>query len=197
MVMGIVAVPAMAESDVVMNIDKVLWVGQGYNYVYVDGLPDDAEIVSVKSTEPGVLKVRYEAGDTGFEVKPLKAGKTTLKYTYRLNGKKTTIKQAVRVKKYPNAIASLTVNGKSVSFKKNKFRYIVSKFTKRAVTIKVKAAKGWKVKGMYTDLEYIGYSKIKNGKTFKLHKKGRGDAWIDLVNSKNQVFTYWIEINRV
>jgi len=198
LVLAVAALPAMAESDVVLNIDKILWIGQGYVSVYVDNLDYGAQIVSVKSTSPSVLKVRYEEDDPYyFDVKPLKAGKSTLKFTYKLNGKKTTVKKTITVKKYPNAIASLTVNGTKVSFKKNRFTYTVSKFKKRAVTIKVKPAKGWKIKGMYTDLEYIGYREIKNGQTFKLDKEGRGDAWIELVNSKNQIFRYWIEINRV
>ena len=94
-------------------------------------------------------------------------------------------------------ITSLKVNGKTVKLKKNKFTYTVSKFKKTSAIIKVKASKGWKVKGVYADIEYVGYKKLKNGKSFKIPKDGRASVWIDLVNGKKQLFTYRIEINRI
>ncbi|MBQ3424292.1 MAG: hypothetical protein IJH38_03740 [Clostridia bacterium] len=188
--------PAMAEEKVALSVNELLWVGQGYVDVYVDDPYDDAEFISVKSSNSKVLRVKHVKGELSFSVKPLKQGKSTIQFVYKRNGRKFIVKKTIRVKKYPNAIASLKINGETILLKDHKCSYTVSKFRKTSATVKVKPAKGWKVKGMYADLEYIGYKEIKNGKAFKLHKKGRGEVWFDLINEQNQVFTYTIEINR-
>ena len=194
----IAAVPAVAEADVVMDTDKVYWIGQGFTYVYVDDPSYSAQFVKVESTNPKVLKVKHGEDDgLCFYLKPVKAGRSTLELTYELDGRQATLKKTVQVKKYPSPITSLKVNGKTVKLKKNKFTYTVSKFKKTSAIIKVKASKGWKVKGVYADIEYVGYKKLKNGKSFKIPKDGRASVWIDLVNGKKQLFTYRIEINRI
>ncbi len=131
----------------------------------------EGKVTSIVSSNKAVVKVNkgtaYDERGKKFTLFTLdykKAGtaKLTIKYT-RPGGKKATLKKTLVVKKYPNMIKSLKVNGKSVTISKNKFRYSVKSYKKTSAKIKLTAKSGWKVKEVTGD--YYGksykYSELK------------------------------------
>ena len=133
------------------------------NYNDESGEPLDAKVTSVKSSNSKVIKVRKNKydGDTWFSADFKKVGKSTLTIKYKKpDGSSSTMKKTITVKKYPNQIKSLKVNGKKVKISENKYGFYVEKCKKTSVKVKVSLKKGWKVD------EYVTASACnsKNGK---------------------------------
>ena len=145
-----------------------VYVGVGY-YDSENDKSYEGKITSVTSSNKKVVKVikdtyLNEKGKKAaiYHLKYVKAGtaEITVKYT-RPNGKKAVIKKTLQIKKYPNMIKSLKVNGKTVKVSKNKFQYSVTKVKKKtSAKIKMATRNGWKVREVTAD--YYG-----KGKTYK------------------------------
>ena len=108
---------------------------------------ETAKVTSVTSSDKSIVKPKKKkSGDTTFyQIKPLKKGTAKITVKFKTSsGKKQSLTKKITVKKYPNQIKSLTVNGKSVDVSKNKYTYN-KKFTGKKAKIGIKVKKGWTV----------------------------------------------------
>ena len=162
------------------------------NEVYVevgsydqDGNYAWGDITSVKSSKKSVVKsISYPGTDENgksikvYYLKFVKAGtaKVTVKFK-KPDGSKGSLTKTIKVKKYPNQLKSLKVNGKKVKTSKGDKRYIyfADKFKKSKVTVKMSLKKGWKVSSVSG---YAFNSKSGKNKDIKIKKsvikKGTG-----------------------
>ncbi|MBQ6440345.1 MAG: hypothetical protein IJJ06_09525 [Mogibacterium sp.] len=131
---------------------KDAYLGVGY-YDSAKDKSYDGKLTSVTSSNTSVVSVsKLSAYDEKgkkikiFRLNYKKAGtaKLTVKYT-RPNGKKATITKTLVIKKYPNMIKSLKVNGKTVKISKNKLRYTVKAFKNTSAAIKMATKNGWRI----------------------------------------------------
>lgn len=140
-------------------------------WVYNTNTGKSAKVTSVKSNNSKVAKVykntyKDENGkkQVSFTVQGKKPGKAKLTVKFKSGGKTKTIKKNISVKKYPNQIKSLKINGKKVKIKGDrKFYYSKSKYKKTSAKIKMQLQKGWKITHVYGN-----YSNYKNGKYGKI-----------------------------
>ena len=136
-----------------------------------------------------------------------KPGTSVIKVTFKNeNGKKQTLKTTLRVKKYPEPIKRLKVNGKSVKLSENKYGF-AGKCSKSTVKVKMAPKSGWvitNVYGHYYDKNWdmktanINVDQIKKGSVIKFPKKYKSmDIYICLRNRKNgDSLEYGIDFNR-
>ena len=165
--------------------------------MFAENLPDNAKLVSIKSSRPKVLAAeKWGSGKWDCAVTPLKKGKSVVTVTYKIKGKKVKASGVFTVKPYPNAIKRLAYNGKNISLTKNKYEADKISKNTRKVSIKVTPAKGWTVQDPIEILSEGGtYKDLKNGKSVKISpKKPRVAALITLVNRKGEEFQYFINI---
>lgn len=200
------AMPAMAASKKVRIKGQTLWIGAYGDDITVQNAPKSARVVSVKSSNKSVLKV-YKDGNTfdDISVSPgKKTGKATItvKYTVGKDSYSVT-SDPFTVKKFPKAIKSLKVNGKSVNLSRDAFDYPLFGYAKAKGTITVKAASGWKVSKLvlFPDPDYnpaSAYRKtVKNGKSFNIPKDGSYCVDITMTNKKTKdVFIYHVGFYR-
>ena len=178
-----------ASKDWHIGIGDPAWTGTDwYLSVYNINTGSEGTIISAKSSNTNIFKIRKETYEmdgkkiTNFFLKGKKAGKAKLTVTFKTkSGTKKTISQTVRVKKYPNEIKSLKVDGKTVNTKENKFFYS-KKISKSKASIKIKMAlkDGWKIDsvsaqrakkdGVYKDFT-VKKSQLKKGTAIKLSTK--------------------------
>jgi len=196
-VMSVSAI-ALAEKTQYRLETHTYWAGAPAAYtVFTENMPDDAKLVSIKSSKPKVLKVeKWGSGCWDSAVVPLKPGKSKVTVVYKVNKKKVTVSGTYTVKKYPNAIKKLLVNKKPVDLKANKFEVDCKKLKSAKVTLKVTPASGWKVSNPIEILsEGCSYKTVKNGKTVKISlKKPRVSALITLTNKLGEEFEYFVEL---
>ena len=195
------AIPATAEAKKVSIKGQLLWAGAYGESITVKNAPEGAVVTSVKSSNKSVLKVN-QYGDTfdDISVTPKKAGKAKITVKYKVGKNSYSVTSAnFTVKKFPKAIKSLKVNGKSVSLTKDKFDYPLFDYAKTKGTITVKAASGWKVSKLvlFPDPDYnpsSTYRKtVKNGKSFNIPSDGSYCVDITMTNKKtNDVFVYHV-----
>jgi hypothetical protein len=172
---------------------------------------DKCTLVSVKSSNSKVLKaVKDGTSMYSHYLQPVKTGKATVTVKYKYKGNKYTIKKTVKVKKYPKAIKTITVNGKSIDLGKKKYRfdYDVDKYKKTSAKVKIKPATGWKIvsaymgmaKGSKDEWKEIKVSTIKKGNAITI-KKGY-DAYMFITlectsgDNKGDNFTYAVRFYR-
>ena len=137
--------PAMAETKKVKIVPETMYTGCGEYWLNVENWTGNEESVLVKSSNSSVLKVKNESP---LCVIPKKAGKAKITLEYKLDGESYSTSATFTVVKYPNPIASLTVNQKKIKLTDMaKYRYCVDcKYgTKATVTINMKPKKGWKI----------------------------------------------------
>lgn len=174
------------------------WQDAPYGYtVFTENLPDNAKLVSIKSSKPSVLTAdKWGSGCFDAVVSPHKPGRSRVTVKYRIGKKTYTVSGVYTVRKYPNAIKKLVFNGKTVNFKKDPFNADYKSLKAKKVTIKVTPAKGWKlVQPIEILSEGSSYKTVRNGKTVKISlKQPRVDALITLTNSKGEEFEYFIDI---
>ncbi len=200
------------------DLDNTIYVGEeGCVCAYNPKKGDFAIVKAVIITDKSIARVKrttYKYKGKKYKeyyVVGKKSGKTKLSVKYKYKGKTSTKKLTVTVKEYPNAIQSLTINGKDQSLTgENAFRY-TKKYSKKntKASIKMIPAEGWKISYAYGE---IGYPK---GKTYKSNvikkmatkiKKGTEisypkkytDMWITvtLENKKGDLFSYSIGLYR-
>ena len=192
---------------------KTLW--EGYDndmnlFAVYDNMNDDMVFKTVRSSKPKVIKVK-KSGSSGWDIQliPKKTGKSTITITYKLNGKKYTDKAVMQVKKYPNHIKSITAGGRKVNLKKNKYNFGIYNYSKKTGSIKVKAAKGWKITGGVCmlrdnpkdegDIKVTPLSKsyATKGKTVKFPKKyNTMRLSVGMENEKGEWLEYVVSFNR-
>lgn len=214
-----IRVKAATDADLyALAMDYQLYAGKKNVYVVV-GYDNPikkkyiyGKVTSVTSSNSKVVKVVKETytNEKGkkqyfFHLNYKKAGtaKLTVKYT-RANGKKATIKETLKIKKYPNMIKSLKVNGKAVKVSKNKFVYSVSSFKKTSAKIKMATKNGWKVKEATVDFYGKSYSYkelkksvITKGSSISIPKKyERAIVYIYMENKAGDQITYEVDFIR-
>ena len=83
--------------------------------VVINNLPKKAKITGVKSANPKAIRVYYDSYAKKYYLKGLKAGNTKVTVSYTVGEKTYKISTKFTVKKYPNPVKSVTVNGKKYS----------------------------------------------------------------------------------
>lgn len=147
-------------------------------------------VVSLKSSKPDVVKVKKGKLFEDCYWIPKKAGKSKITVVLKINGVNHSLSGTYTVKKYPNALKLLKVDGKKVNFKKYPFLY-KKKAKKRWVKLEYKLTKGWKLVGAcYTGNEDWDVVDIKSGS-----KMYATSAVITLRNKSKEEFYYTIILN--
>ena len=197
------AVPALAAPRPAIE-PRTLWAGCEY-YSGVDfvDMPESAKIVSIKSANKSVIKVVKEgSGLYDHYLEPLKAGKSKITVKYKYKGKTATISATYTVKKYPNPMTWVKVNGKKLNIKANKYYYDFEKYTKTKATVTIKLAKGWSIVDTWgfiqdpdDDSTFEEFSP-KSGKAFKLPKGYMGCVFFTLGNKKGEELQYGVRFDR-
>ncbi len=123
------------------------WVGSGVvplsDYISNFG---NATITKYSSTNPKVLGMSDSYGT--IMIHPNAVGTSTIKATVKVGSKSYTITKKFSVKKHPNPITKLTLNGESI-YNKNKPSYIYNTTpTSDVAKIGLTLAKGWKLTKM-------------------------------------------------
>lgn len=193
-----------------LALDDTLWLMDSYAYgVWVDNdKGKEQKITSVVVNDKTVAKVNKDKfdGNVRWSLTPKKTGKVKVTATYKTSSGKKKVSKTVKVKKYPNQIKSLKVNGKTVSTKKYQ-NYYDKKYTGTSVKIKTALKDGWKLKSVYcdvTDKNYNGKpikvskSTILNGKAIKFAKKYKY-FFLDFEmqnKSTGDIIRYSISLNR-
>lgn len=176
------------------------WAGAPYVYtLFTENLPENATLVSVKSSKPSVLSVeKWGSGKWDAAVAPLKKGTSKVTVKYKIGKTTKTVSGTFTVKKYPNAIKKITYNNKAINLMQNPWQVDVTKKATKKVTIKVTPAAGWKLSRPIEILsEGCSYKLVKNGKSVTISlKKPRVAALITLVNSKQEEFEYFVNITK-
>ena len=203
----------MAQSDWTIGSSDVLWKGADSQWVNVWKGNQNATVTKVSSSNTKVIaiekfKEKNEKGKTQtfYYIAPKSTGKATITVSFTTpGGKKLKAKKTIRVKKYPNEITSLKVNGKKVNLSENKFRYDKGKITASKVKIALKLKKGWKIENAYGNCWNMSGSdkEIKNAKSLvskgseiKFPKKySEFEILIEMTNGKDTI-NYHIRLSR-
>ena len=186
------------------------------NYDDASGETDWATITSAKSSKKSVVKIKSDTweGEDGnpvkaYSMKFLKAGKAKITVNFqKSNGSAGSITKSVTVKKYPNQIKSLKVNGKTIKTSKGikRYEYYVTKFKKSKVNVKMALKKGWKISDVYVSVYNskngkskdikVKKSAVKKGTGIKL-PKGYDNMNINIYMSKGkQEISYYIGVSK-
>lgn len=174
------------------------YVGAYYGETYL-------QIVSVKSSNPSVVKVKYNGYGEYYYTVGKKIGKAKVTISYRdLNGNIQTANRLVRVKKYPYEIKSLSVGGKKVNTNKKKFSY-ETRYKKTTVPVNMKLKKGWEISyinagvnlknGKWKDVK-VTKKMLTGGKTIKFPKKYNSLSIFVTMNKGNEYIDYEIYLYR-
>lgn len=176
-------------------------------------IPSKAKLVSVKSSNEAVLTpdIYSLKGDGELYVK--KAGKATVTTVYKVGGKEKKITSKFTVKKTPDPIKEITVNGVKINVKKYSSQTVkdgthyyaednqcgVYSPSSRSQIISLTVNKGWKIKKI-TAGEDDKKGIVKNGETFKLPKNySEYPVLYTLQNKKGDIyeygFSYWKNMN--
>ena len=195
---------AEAKTPKTTIVTETLWAGCEYfPTLQYNNMPSNAKIVSVKSSNTKVIKVEKQSSDINDTLLyPLKPGKAKITVKYKVKGKTKTVSATFKVKKYPNPLLSVKVNGKKLDIKTYKFYYDFYKYKATNTKIQVKLAKGWKIADAYRFTEkskdgsdFNDYN-VKNGKAFKVKKGYNCYVFFNLVNSKGEYLQYGIRLYR-
>lgn len=196
--------PAMAAGNKPTIVPETLWAGcEYYNSLYIENLPESAKLLTIKSSKPDVIKVVKEgSGLYDHHLVPLKTGKSKISVKYKSGSKTGTIAATFTVKKYPNPLSFVKINGNKIDIKSNKYYYTVNKYTGTKTTITVKPAKGWKIDSTWGYMEKADnnsdFSEFspRSGKAFTIKKGYNAGAFFTLVNGKNERIQYGINFYR-
>lgn len=208
--------PVKAVQYDTIYVGSTSWGGLGFepakseDWDRFDKIMDNCKLISVTSSKPKVLKaVKDGSGMYYHYLEPKKLGKAKITIKYKYKGKTYTTSKTVKVKKYPKAIKSLTVNGKKVDLSKKalRFDYDVEKYKKTSATIKIKASSGWKIDSAYIISDGLknGYKNLKasvfkKGTSISVPKGNDGYIFITLKctsgDNKGDNFTYAVRFFR-
>ncbi len=176
------------------------WAGAPFWYtVLAKKLPDNAKLISIKSSNPKVLKAKqYGSGTHDSAVRPMKNGKSKITIKYRTGKKTISISDTLTVKKYPKAIKKIIYNGKPINLKKNKFEVERIAKSDNVVKVKVIPNKGWKVNDkIIVRVDGGKDHSFKNGDYTTINRElPRTRMWITLKNKKGEEFEYSIIVTK-
>ena len=195
----VIAVPVFAADQKAEMPLQTFWAGEQSWRLGVYNAPKNARFVSVKSSNPKVLKV-VKDGTSLDDIfwSPLKAGKSKVTVTYKVGKKKTAISATYTVKKFPSPFSELKINGKSIKPTTScKNVYTINNYKKTKATITFPAKKGWT--NLEKGFEVFGGKRfeIKSGKSFKIPKGKSGYAVISFQNEKTKdIIIYFINFFR-
>lgn len=194
--------PATAEPAKRSIVADPMYVNSGAYRLNIKNWTREETVISLKSSRPDIIEVQDEEQR---RVIPKKVGKSKITLRYELDGKKYTISRTLNVQKYPNAIKSLTINGKKVALKGEKrVSFCVEGMMDDKpiyVTINLKPNTGWTytVKGYKYDMENPSERSkltVRNNRRLKIPKDCYGKVIYTLKNRKGKTFQYTIDIDR-
>ena len=152
-------------------------------YIYrVKNMPSNGRITKVSSSNGKVAKISI--GDNNVRIKPLKAGKSTIKVTVKTGRLLTTFTSQLTVYKWSNPVANYKIGNKQI---KNQFKntniYNYKLGSKKTLKFDVKAKTGWKMTS-FTYYDKLGKSTsyLSSSKKIKLEKGG--SVQINFTNQK-------------
>ena len=133
---------------------------------------NNARIVSVKSADTRVLKVKKEDSQfsRGVRLIPVKQGKSKVTVTYKYNGRKYKTSAVYSVKN-PDVFNCIKVNGKKINLKENSTTYWKTNYKKKKLIVKFSAKKGWKMDRRGSEVSFEDgqpATKFKNGMTIRM-----------------------------
>lgn len=191
----------------VMNKPKIanslLYIEDRYVRLELVNVPDNYEVIRVTSGKPSVIMAESEGSQW---VQPKKAGKSKITVELMIDGNPLTLFRTIAVENAPNAVKSLTFNGKKVDLTKeyHKTHYEHLDFDLTKATVNLKPASGWKIskiKGHYTDADtdkYIKSFAVSNNTQFKVPTKYNGFVTYTLKNTKTgKTFDYVVQVLRI
>ena len=196
-----VAAPGLAAAKPTIA-NSTLWAGVGKSAVLVQNLPGNAKSFSITSSRKDIIKVG--CGDRNdpstLWLKPLKVGKSKITVKYKAGGKSYSVSSTFTVKKYPNPLAWVKVNGKKIDLKKNKLGYDLESYTKKKLTVDYALSSGWKVRRRFVsmfvdnDIKDVAWKK---GKAIDLSNVPAAIVTLVLYNSKtDDEFLYMFFVTR-
>lgn len=198
-------------SGYTLSLDDTIWIIDGMSYgIHVfDSKWKMKKITAVTVSDDTLATINKDKldGDVWWGVTPKKSGKVKVTVTFKTKSGKKKASKIVRIKKYPNQIKSLKVNGKKVSTKEYQDYY---ENTYKGTSVKVKAAlkSGWKMtNGIYCYVLdkngnkktiNIKKSRILNGKAIKFARKYKEfSLYFEMENKKNgDLIGYTIRLHR-
>ncbi len=194
-----------------LNMNDYVWAGDSswvWLYDVNSEIYVEATVLGITSSDPAVLAIEeskwWDDEDnmyTDYYVRGKKAGTADISVDYSdSNGKTGTLTKTITVKKYPYAIKSLKLNGKSVKISKNKFKTAkkISK-SKTSVNIKMALKKGWKIvhvhafritKSGTASAAKITKKMVTRGSSIKLPKKYT-ELWVEVELKKGSDYFYY------
>lgn len=210
------AVEANADNEWYVSMPEVLWMNNTRttegNAIGVWKEDKKALVTSVTPASSKIVEVVKVKGENEkgkkqnyFYIVPKAVGKTKVTVQYKLpSGTKKKSTKTVTVKKYPNHIKSLKVNGKKVTISKHKFRYDKGKIKKTKIPIELKLKKGWKVVDAWgsvwnnnNSLEIKkAKSKLKNGTAISWPKKYTEFELMITMSDGTDYIDYHIRLSR-
>ena len=193
-----------AASSKVSIEPEVLWAGcEYYSGARLNNFPDNMQVLSVKSSNPNVIKAEYQ-GKKYYEhiLIPLKAGKSRITITYKIGGKTGSVSAIYTVKKYPNPYVSITAGGTKINLKDNKYYFDYNNYKKPTASVVLKLKNGWKITDSYGFTGISGKDSkdisVTNGKAFKV-PAGKGsytNVFFNVENKKHESIQYGVRFYR-
>ena len=198
-------VSAMAETKKVKIVSETVYAGCGEYWLDVENWTGYEKTTLVKSSNSSVLKVKNKRW---LCVIPKKAGKAKITLEYELDGKSYSTSTTFTVKKYPNPIKSLKINGKSIKLKDSDRLgytfYLPDDGLKSSIIINMKPASGWSISKIRAysyspvddDVKEAKFT-VKNNKKFTLKAELNAKVTYTLKHKKGQTFNYGIHFWRL
>lgn len=168
-------------------IPDTLWLGGMGSQVYVENVPDNAKLISVKSSNTSVLRAdKFGSEMYNMAVFPVsKTGKSRITVKYKVGKKAYTVSGVFTVKKFPKLFSTLKLNGKIITSSGTKDMYQISSYKKSKATLTYKAKSPWIVE--HAEVHVIDSNDIRDitsGKSFRIPKGKEAEASIYLGNKK-------------
>ena len=192
-----------------------IWAGTSGVIKVTNDEGKEAKIKSVKSSNENVIVIKKQSWVTEKEgeyqdvyvMASQKKGKATITVKYKAPGSKKTktLTKKVKVKKYPNEINSLVVNGKKINVDKHKFS-VSRKTSRKAVTVKLALQNNWKVSnvsgtkyksgtGKYVDVK-VTKKMLANGSEIKFPSKYDNMVINVTMKKGDETITYSVSFHR-
>lgn len=174
-------VKAAGTPSVFSNQTAVIEQKSKEDIIWIDNFPAGGQVTNLKSSNTKVLTVSWTAKEADIiTLKLKKTGKAVVSFDVVGNGQTTSLKTTVTVKKYQRPCATFKVGNKNYAskFKKNSGYLTSHKGTPRR-KITVKAAKGWRLYGIwYSKDDGLDDKMIRNKKSVKFSVKKKKSVYI-------------------
>ena len=186
---------ALAEGKVEL-VPQVFWAGEQPWSIGLENAPDNAKLISVKSSNPKVLKVSGEdVFSIGFD--PLQPGKSKVTVKYSVGKKVSEVSAVFTVRKFPSVFKTLKFNGKSIQPTYAKNIYEIDNYKKTSATFTYKLKSTWKLLTAALDIEGQERVPLVSGKSFKIPKGKESYIVVDAQEKKTGAYiVFFIHIYR-